>query len=39
MSSQGCVSYLEDVGHLALLRQGTVVLYGQDDGHVGVNER
>lgn len=32
-------SYLEDFGHLALLRQGAVVLYGQDDGHVGVDER
>lgn len=31
--------YLEDVSHLALLRQGAVVLDGQDDGHVGYDKR
>lgn len=31
--------YLEDFSHLALLREGAVVLYGQDDGHVGYDKR
>lgn len=30
--------YLEDFSHLALLREGAVVLYGQDDGHVGYDK-
>lgn len=29
---------LEDVSHLALLREGAVVLYRQHDGHVGVDK-
>lgn len=29
---------LEDFRHLALLWEGTMVLYGQDDGHVGIDE-
>lgn len=32
-------AYLEDVGHLALLGQRAVVLYGDDDRHVGRDER
>lgn len=30
---------LEDFSHLALLWEGAVVLYGQDDGHVGIDKR
>lgn len=30
--------YLEDFSHLALLWKGTVVLYGEDDGHVRIDE-
>lgn len=33
------MAYLENLGHLALLRQRAVVFYGDDDGHVGSDER
>lgn len=29
---------LEDFRHLALLWEGAMVLYGQDDRHVGIDE-
>ena len=32
-------TYLEDLGHLALLRERAVVLDGQDDRHVRIDER
>lgn len=33
------LTYLEDFSHLALLREGAVVLYGQDDRHVRIDKR
>ena len=33
------IVYLKDFGHLALLGEGAVVFNGQDDGHVGAEER
>lgn len=31
-------TYFEDFSHLALLRKGAVVFYGQDDGHVRIDK-